>query len=130
MNESRPVWAAVLPSAPREYNQFYMGRLVDVVNKLIEQLVEPRQLTAASAVFSDLPQETPRFDIEGEVYTKMCENCGPGQVLLAIRQTVAEGEQHAQRRRFRAGYAAAESGNIGNPGGVPVQARKDGEGGS
>ena len=98
-DNSRPVWAAVLPAAPAEYDQRWMARLTDIVNKLIEQIVEPRQLTAATAVFSDLPQETPRYDIEGEVFTKVCANCGC--TVLAIHQTIPEEAQHAQRRRLR-----------------------------
>ena len=122
MNQSRPVWSAVLPSAPKEYDQYYMGRLVDIVNKLVEQLVEPRQLTAASAVFSDLPQESPRHDTEGEVFTKVCGSCGC--TVLAINQTVPEVLQHhAQRRRFRTGSGPQGAGDLGDAGGQPAEAR-------
>lgn len=124
MNQSRPVWAAVLPSAPADYNQYYMGRLVDVINKLIEQLVEPRQLTAASAVFSDLPQETPRYDIEGEVFTRVCGSCGC--TVLAINQNVLEAEQYAQRRWKWPGDTAAGTGDLGNAGGGHAQTQDEG----
>jgi hypothetical protein len=123
---SRPVWAAVLPSAPEKYDQMWMARLTDIVNKLIEQLVEPRQVTAASAVFSDLPQETPRLDIEGEVYTKQCLNCGC--VVLAINQNITEAQQYAQRRWIRTGVSPKELGYIGDSGAQPP--KKDEGGGS
>jgi len=95
----KPVWAAVLPSAPAEYSQQWTARLVDIVHKLIEQINEPRQLTAATAVFSDLPHESPRYGTEGEVFTKVCANCSA--TVLAINQNIAEGRQHAQTRRTR-----------------------------
>jgi hypothetical protein len=101
---SRPAWAAVLPSAPKDYDQQWMARMTDVINKLIEQLVEPRQLTAAVAVFSDLPHETPRYNTEGEVYTKVCANCAA--TVLCIHQTIAEEEQHNVRRKIRARVVA------------------------
>ena len=116
---TRPVWAAVLPSAPEQYNQLYMGRLVDIVNKLIEQLVEPRQLTAASAVFSDLPQESVRLDVEGEVYTKACATCGC--TVLAINQTITEAQGHAQRRWVRTRITAPEAGDFSNAGIGPAK---------
>lgn len=115
MNESRPLWGAVLPAAPEKYDQQWMARLTDIVRKVVEQLNEPSQLTAATVVLTDLPQESPRFDREGEVYTKMCDACGPGQVLLAINQTIPEALQHAQRRRLRARGSA--TGNLGDAGG-------------
>lgn len=123
---SRPVWAAVLPSAPEQYDQFWMARLTDIVNKLIEQLVEPRQVTAASAVFSDLPHETPRLNIEGEVFTKQCANCGC--VVLAINQTIAEAQQYGQRRWIRTRVSPADAGNLRERDGGPAE--EDGEGGS
>jgi len=106
---TRPVWAAVLPSAPKDYDQAWMARLTDVVNKLIDQIVEPRQLTAAAAVFSDLPQESPRYDTEGEVFTKVCANCGC--TVLAIHQTITEAEQHNVRRKIRTRIVAPSIGD-------------------
>lgn len=108
---TRPVWAAVLPSAPEKYDQQWMARLTDVVNKLIEQIVEPRQLTAAVAVFTDLPQETPRYDTEGEVFTKVCANCAA--TVLCINQTITEAEQHNVRRKIRT-RIVAPSGSDGD----------------
>ena len=102
MNQnSRPLWGAVLPNAPEEYDQVWMARLTDIVRKIVEQLAEPAQLTSASAVFTDLPQDSPRYDIEGEVFTKECNACGC--IVLAINQTIAEEEQAYARRRFRLG---------------------------
>ena len=117
MPTQRPVWAAVLPAPPAEYDQHYMSRLIDIVNKLTEQILEPRQLTAATAVFSDLPQETPRYDTEGEVYTKVCGGCGA--TVLAIHQTIPEVQQHAQRRRIRTRILPADA-DVGDAGDRPA----------
>lgn len=79
---------AVLPAAPGVYDQAHMARLVDVVNKIIEQLTKPQQVTAATAIFTALPHETPRQNIEGEVYTRVCAACGG--TVLCIDQTLPE----------------------------------------
>lgn len=79
---------AVVPQPPVKYDQSYMTRLVETVNKIIEQQVRPQQVTAATAVFTALPQETPRVDVEGEVYTKFCAGCNAH--VLAIVQTQPE----------------------------------------
>ena len=109
---SRPLWGAVLPAAPDAYDREWMARLTDIVRKIVEQLAEPSQLTSASAVFTDLPQETPRYDIEGEVFTKVCANCNC--VVLAINQTIAEEEQAYARRRFRVGSVRPSGSKTGS----------------
>jgi hypothetical protein len=91
---TRGLAGAVVPQAPPEYDQAYMTRLVDVMNKIIEQLVKPQQVTGATLVLTSLPQETPRTGVEGEVYTKVCNACGA--TVLAIEQTQPE---HLTRRR-------------------------------
>lgn len=90
MATSSGLAGAVISRAPAAYDQQYMDRLVDTLNKLIEQVVKPQQITAASLVLTGLAHETPRYDREGEVYTKTCAACGTNCVVLAIDQTLAE----------------------------------------
>ncbi len=95
MATSSGLAGAVISRAPTAYDQQYMDRLVDTLNKLIEQVVKPQQITAASLVLTGLAQETPRYDREGEVYTKVCTGCGC--TVLAIDQTLAENLTRRQR---------------------------------
>ena len=44
---SSPLAGAVIPEPPKQYDQAFMIRLVDVMNKIIEQLVRPQQVTGA-----------------------------------------------------------------------------------
>jgi len=105
---TRALAGAVVPQAPPQYDQAYMARLVDVLNKIVEQLTRPQQLTGATLVLTDLPHETPRQEIngeplEGEIYTKVCSGCAA--VVLAINQTLPE-LNRADRRKNRVGRSA------------------------
>jgi hypothetical protein len=81
---------AVIPLPPREYSQEYMSRVVDVLTKIIEQLLRPSQVTGPTLMLTDLPQGTPRLNVDGEVFTKDSSSLVPGDVVLCIVQTQPE----------------------------------------
>ena len=87
---NNPLAGAVVPRSPAAYDQAYMDRLVDVVNKIVEQVVKPQQITAASLVLTALAHETPRYNVEGEVFSKTLSLCAPTDIVLCIDETLAE----------------------------------------
>jgi hypothetical protein len=87
---SNALAGAVVPRAPDVYDRAYMDRLVDTINKIIEQVVRPQQIAATSLVLTALGHETPRYDIEGEVYSKEFPNLGPDDIVLCIDETLPE----------------------------------------
>jgi hypothetical protein len=78
---SRAIFPAVLPQAPKEYSQDYFFRLIDILQKALEQLSMPRQLVIGNLILTETPLETPRTAIPGEVYAKDCPTCA-GRVLM------------------------------------------------
>lgn len=77
IENSRAAYVAVLPRPPLQYDAQYFARIVDVLNKALEQLQQPREITLSRLVVSRLGEESPLDpNCPGEVYIKDCPGCG------------------------------------------------------
>lgn len=66
---SRTAFVAVLPRPVKDYDQDYFARIVDILNKALEQFQQPREATLSRLVITDFGDGSPLDpNTPGEVY--------------------------------------------------------------